>query len=98
MTFHHMQTVQVNCLNEQKDNKHIQPLWLLTQYNAKVDKCDSEVDIGVGSNIYRAIFGERRLKPPFVLISSYGDTLVVNKGSCKTILLIGCQTPRKAKF
>ena len=81
VTFHCMQTVQVNSLSDQKDNKYIQPLWLTMQHNAKVHKFCSEVDIGVGSNIiplyiYRAVSEDRRLEPPTVLISGYGDSLI----------------------
>ena len=45
-TFHHMWTVQVNSLNEQKDIKHICPLWLMTQHNAQVHKFNSEANWG----------------------------------------------------
>ena len=30
MAFHHMQTIQVNSLNNQADNRHIMPLWMST--------------------------------------------------------------------
>ena len=99
-TFHHMWTVQVNSLNEQKDIKHICPLWLMTQHNAQVHKFNSEADNEVRCNImplyiYRAVFWDRRLEPPTVLTSGYGDSLVVNKGLCTAILLTGCQTLRR---
>ena len=55
VTVHHMQTVQVNSFNEQNDNKHIQPLWLITQLNAQVHRLDSEVDRGSGVQHYAPI-------------------------------------------
>ena len=72
----------------------------MTQQNTQVHKFDSEADTGVGCTvmpmyIYRAIFGDRRLEPPTVLISGYCDSPVANKGSCTTKLLTGCQTPKR---
>ena len=86
-----------------EDNKHIQPPWLQTDHHVQVHRFNSEFNMGVGWNImllyiYRTIFGDSRLEPPVILISGYGDSPVANKGSGITILLTGCQTPRKSTF
>ena len=102
MTFHHMYMVKLNSLNKQEDNKHIRPLSLATPPKAEIHKSDCKVDTGVGCNImplyiYRSIFRSQRLELP-MMITRYGNSLVITTGSCIAVLLTGCQAPRKAVF
>ena len=48
--------------------------------------------------IHRLLFKDWKPKPPTVIISRYGDSLVANEGSSTATLLSGCQTPLKAVF
>ena len=92
-----------NSLIKQEDNKHIRPLWLTTHPKAQVHKFDCEVDTGawctiMSLHIYRSILGDRRLEPPMMIITGYGDSLVANTGLCTALLLTGYQVLRKALF
>ena len=100
---HNMQTVWVNSLNKQEDNRHVWLLWLTTQLDAWVCYFDCEFDSGAGCNvmplyIYGSMFGNKKPKPCTVFINGYVDSPVKNHVSCTAIHLTECQEPQKAVF
>ena len=75
MTFHHLQTVQTNSLNnKQEDNNHIHPILVSMQHSCQIHQFDCEVDSGAGYNImplyiYKLLFKQWIPQPPSILIS-----------------------------
>ena len=51
----HIQTVPVNSLNKQEDNRHTQPLWVSAQLDTQVHQFDCEVDTAAGCRYYAPV-------------------------------------------
>ena len=101
--FFHIQRVQVNSLNKQGGNRHIQQLWLTTQLDAWIHQFDCEDDSGAGCKImplyiFRSLFSNRKPEHPKAFINGYSDYEVNNPRLCTTVLCTGYQTAQKALF
>ena len=97
---HYIQTVQVNSLNKQEDNRLIQLLWLTTQLDAQVHQIDYEVYSGAECNImpqyiYRLLFGDEKPEPPTIFINGYGGSPAKIKGHTQLYSSQGVRHHRK---